>query len=249
MFDDQAITLENIKKDYAFILSGDEKDNIISGWQGNDILIGGAGDDVLKGGSGNDILNGGVGNDILNGGDFDKDRYEFEAGHGQDVVNDLGYMDKKNKDQRNDLVFKGASLADAEFIRSGNDLVIYAYGSADSVTLPDYFDTKNKNSRAFNFVFEDKSVTYEDMKKNRSFGVTKAKNGNDIVNLRKIASSDLADNSPLKGKFVSNHSNDPSAQIQNLLSAMAGFTPAIDDRLNSVEPIQQSMHLTSAPAY
>ncbi|WP_370386138.1 hypothetical protein ABW387_17165 [Snodgrassella alvi] len=249
IFDDQAITLENIKKDYAFIQSGDEKDNIISGWQGNDILIGGAGDDVLKGGSGNDILNGGVGNDILNGGDFDKDRYEFEAGHGQDVVNDLGYMDKKNKDQRNDLVFKGASLADAEFIRSGNDLVIYAYGSADSVTLPDYFNTKNKNSRAFNFVFEDKSVTYEDMKKNRSFGVTKAKNGNDIVNLRNIVSSDLADNSPLKGKFVSNSSNDPSAQIQNLLSAMAGFTPAIDDRLNSVEPIQQSMHLTSAPVY
>ena len=249
IFDDQAITLENIKKDYAFILSGDEKDNIISGWQGNDILIGGAGDDVLKGGSGNDILNGGVGNDILNGGNYEKDRYEFEAGHGQDVVNDLGYMDKKNKDQRNDLVFKGASLADAEFIRSGNDLVIYVYGSADSVTLPDYFDTKNKNSRAFNFVFEDKSVTYEDMKKNRSFGVTKAKNGNDIVNLRNIASSDLADNTPLKGKFVSNNSNDPSAQIQNLVSAMAGFTPAIDDRLNSVEPIQQSMHLTSAPAY
>ncbi|ORF02841.1 calcium-binding protein [Snodgrassella alvi] len=249
IFDDQAITLEDVKKDYAFIQSGDEKDNIISGWQGNDILIGGAGDDVLNGGSGNDILNGGVGNDILNGGNYEKDRYEFEAGHGQDVVNDLGYMDKKNKDQRNDLVFKGASLADAEFIRSGNDLIIQAYGTADSVTLPDYFDTKNKNSRAFNFVFEDKRVTYEDMKKNPSFGVTKAKNGNDIVNLRNIASSDLADNSPLKGKFVSNHSNDPSAQIQNLLSAMAGFTPAIDDRLNSVEPIQQSMHLTSAPAY
>ena len=249
IFDDQAITLEDIKKDYAFIQSGDEKDNIISGWQGNDILIGGAGDDVLNGGSGNDILNGGVGNDILNGGNYEKDCYEFEAGHGQDVVNDLGYMDKKNKDQRNDLVFKGASLANAEFIRSGNDLIIQAYGTADSVTLPDYFDTKNKNSRAFNFVFEDKSVTYEDMKKNPTFGVTKAKNGNDFVNLRNIASSDLADNSPLKSKFVSNNSNDPSAQIQNLLSAMAGFTPAIDDRLNSVEPIQQSMHLTSPPAY
>ena len=249
IFDDQAITLEDIKKDYAFIQSGDEKDNIISGWQGNDILIGGAGDDVLNGGSGNDILNGGVGNDILNGGNYEKDCYEFEAGHGQDVVNDLGYMDKKNKDQRNDLVFKGASLANAEFIRSGNDLIIQAYGTADSVTLPDYFDTKNKNSRAFNFVFEDKSVTYEDMKKNPTFGVTKAKNGNDFVNLRNIASSDLADNSPLKGKFDSNNSNDPSAQIQNLLSAMAGFTPAIDDRLNSVEPIQQSMHLTSPPAY
>ena len=249
LFDDQAITLEDIKKDYAFIRSGDEKDNIIFGWEGNDILIGGAGDDVLYGRSGNDILNGGVGNDILNGGDYEKDRYEFEAGHGQDVVNDLGDMGKKYLNQRNDLVFKGANLTDAEFIRSGNDLVIYAYGSADSVTLPDYFNTKNKNSRAFNFVFEDKSVTYENMKKNPSFGVAKAKNGNDIVNLRNIASNDLTDNSPIKGELVSNNSNDPSAQIQNLLSAMAGFTPAIDDSLNSVEPIQQSMHLISSPAY
>ena len=249
LFDDQAITLEDIKKDYAFIRSGDEKDNIIFGWEGNDILIGGAGDDVLYGRSGNDILNGGVGNDILNGGDYEKDRYEFEAGHGQDVVNDLGDMGKKYLNQRNDLVFKGANLTDAEFIRSGNDLVIYAYGSADSVTLPDYFNTKNKNSRAFNFVFEDKSVTYENMKKNPSFGVAKAKNGNDIVNLRNIASNDLTDNSPITSELVSNNSNDPSAQIQNLLSAMAGFTPAIDDRLNSVEPIQQSMHLISSPAY
>ncbi|OOX79612.1 calcium-binding protein [Snodgrassella alvi] len=269
IFDDQKITYENFIDKCSVIQSTDEKNNIIFGWEGkdilqggagddtlwgekgNDILNGGAGNDILNGGSGNDVLIGGAGNDILNGGDWHKDRYEFEAGHGQDMVNDLGNMGKKYQYQRNDLVFKGANLTDAEFIRSANgkDLVIYAYGSADSVTLPDYFNTKNKNSRAFNFVFEDKSVTYEDMKKNPSFGVTKAKNGNNIANLRKIASSDLADNSPLKGKFISNHSNDPSAQIQNLLSAMAGFTPAIDDRLNSVEPIQQSMHLTSAPAY
>ncbi|WP_370580336.1 hypothetical protein ABX022_16580 [Snodgrassella alvi] len=250
IFDDKTINEYNLYS-YPIIQCIDDKNNTIYGWNGKDILKGGPGNDILNGGSGNDVLIGGAGNDILKGGDFDKDCYEFEAGHGQDMVNDLGNIGKKYQYQRNDLVFKGVNLTDAEFIRSANgkDLVIYAYGSADSVTLPDYFNTKNKNSRAFNFVFEDKSVTYEDMKKNPSFGVTKAKNGNDIVNLRKIASSDLADNSPLKGKFVSNHSNDPSAQIQNLLSAMAGFTPAIDDRLNSVEPIQQSMHLTSAPTY
>ena len=248
IFDDKTIYDYNLSS-YPIIQYTDDKNNTIYGWDGKDILKGGAGNDILNGGSGNDVLIGGAGNDILNGGDWHKDRYEFEAGHGQDMVNDLGNMGKKFQYQRNDLVFKGANLTDAEFIRSGKDLVIYAYGSADSVTLPDYFDTKNKNSRAFNFVFEDKSVTYEDMKKNPSFGVTKVKNGNNIANLRKIASSDLTDNSPLKGKFISNHSNDPSAQIQNLLSAMAGFTPAIDDRLNSVEPIQQSMHLTSAPAY
>ena len=250
IFDDKTINEYNLYS-YPIIQCTDDKNNTIYGWNGKDILKGGPGNDILNGGSGNDVLIGGAGNDILKGGDFDKDCYEFEAGHGQDMVNDLGNIGKKYQYQRNDLVFKGANLTDAEFIRSANgkDLVIYAYGSADSVTLPDYFNTKNKNSRAFNFVFEDKSVTYEDMKKNPSFGVTKAKNGNDIVNLRNIASSDLADNSPLKGKFDSNNGNDPSAQIQNLLSAMAGFTPAIDDRLNSVEPIQQSVHLTSPHAY
>ncbi|MBI0182598.1 hypothetical protein H3V11_11735, partial [Snodgrassella sp. W8158] len=77
------------------------------------------------------------------GGDWEKDRYEFTAGHGHDVINDRGEDDAYYQSNRNDLVFKGANLADAQFIRSGTDLIIRAYASDDSVTLPDYFNYKN----------------------------------------------------------------------------------------------------------
>ncbi|NUE67079.1 calcium-binding protein [Snodgrassella sp. ESL0253] len=269
-FDDQTITLEDIKKDYAITQSGDEKDNIISGWQGKDILIGGAGDDVLNGGTGYDILIGGVGNDILNGGNFEKDRYEFEAGHGQDVVNDLGYMNKKNKNQRNDLVFKGANLADAKFIRSGNDLIIRAYGSADSVTLPDYFNNKNKNSRAFNFVFEDQSVSYEELKKKRAFILAESGKQKYSVNFNCDSNVDslsygnfsvfdagyeqgvantVAGSSAQQGGSFAGDWDGTAAQVQALLSAMAGFTAGIEGGLNSPEQIPQLTQMANVSAY
>ncbi|WP_275415227.1 calcium-binding protein [Snodgrassella gandavensis] len=270
VFDDQTITLEDIKKDYAIIQSGDEKDNIISGWQGNDILIGGAGNDVLNGGTGYDILIGGVGNDILNGGNFEKDRYEFEAGHGQDVVNDLGYMNKKNKNQRNDLVFKGANLADAEFIHSGNDLVIRAYGSGDSVTLPDYFNNKNKYSRVFDFVFEDQSVSYEELKKKRAFVLAESGKQKYSVNFNCDSNVDslsygnfsvfdagyeqgvantVAGNSAQQGGSFASDWDGTAAQVQALLSAMAGFTAGIEGGLNSPEQMPQLTQMANVSAY
>ena len=125
------------------ILNGGAGDDILWGGYGDDILYGGAGDDILNGGSGYNILNGGTGNDILNGNDGYKDRYEFETGHGQDVINDQAYDSQGYQFGSNDVVFKGAKLADAEFSRSGNSLVVRAYKSADSVTLLDYFIHNN----------------------------------------------------------------------------------------------------------
>ncbi|WP_239375385.1 calcium-binding protein [Snodgrassella gandavensis] len=196
IFDDQSVTYEDLYKDPIWgkssddILTGGDGDDILNGLDGNDILNGGEGDDILNGGNGYDILNGGSGNDILNGGDEHKDRYEFETGHGQDVVNDRGYDSQNYEHERNDLVFKGAKLADAEFNRSGTDLVIRAYGSTDSVTLPDYFNDSNHYSKAFNFIFDDQSITYEDIKKDYFFtesgdgkdNVITGWSGNDILN-------------------------------------------------------------------
>ncbi|WP_306807346.1 calcium-binding protein, partial [Snodgrassella alvi] len=143
------------------ILNGDDGDDILNGDDGNDTLNGGAGNDTLNGGAGYDILIGGTGNDILKGGDDHKDRYEFEAGHGQDIIYDKGYQG--HKDSYNDVVFKGTNLADAHFTRSGNDLVIQAYDTDDSLTLPDYFNYRNDYSRAFNFVFDDKVLSVDDI--------------------------------------------------------------------------------------
>ncbi|ORF35977.1 hypothetical protein BGI09_00025, partial [Snodgrassella alvi] len=160
---------------------GEDGDDLLNGDDGDDILIGGAGNDTLNGGKGYDILIGGTGDDILNGGDWEKDRYEFTAGHGHDVIYDIGYDHVSYQSQRNDLVFKGANLADAQFIRSGTDLVIRAYASDDSVTLPDYFNYKNYYSRSFNFVFDDQTISIDEIKNNYTFTQTGDDNDNVIT--------------------------------------------------------------------
>jgi len=116
-------------------LNGENGNDILNGDAGNDTLNGGTGNDILNGGAGNDTLNGGTGNDILNGGNSEKDRYLFQKGHGQDIINDMGRPNQTSA--INDLVFQGAKFADAVFTRSGNNLIISAYGSNDSVTLID----------------------------------------------------------------------------------------------------------------
>ena len=215
IFDDKTVTYENLKTDYGMTINGDAGDNTLIGGAGKDIMNGGYGndvlwgrngddtlnggdgndelngengDDILNGGYGNDTLNGGAGNDILNGGDFEKDRYLFQKGHGQDIIND---MSKPNQTSAiNDLVFQGAKSADAVFTRSGNNLIISAYGSNDSVTLIDYFDyilgkgetgeiDRTLDSRAFNFIFDDRTITYEYLKNNYTFTA----NGNDQNNI------------------------------------------------------------------
>ncbi|KES12141.1 Hemolysin-type calcium-binding repeat protein, partial [Snodgrassella alvi SCGC AB-598-P14] len=135
----------------------------------------GDGDDYLEGGSGYDILIGGPGNDTLKGGIREKDRYEFAAGHGQDTIDDEAYLSEKNT--WDEVVFKDARFADAQFIRSGNDLIIKAYGDSDSVTLPSYFTYFTK--RAFNFIFEDRTIGEQDIIKEITFTM----NGDDGDNV------------------------------------------------------------------
>jgi Ca2+-binding RTX toxin-like protein len=272
IFDDQCITYEDIKNNYSFIQNGDEKNNAIWGWDGNDILNGGAGNDTLWGGSGNDVLNGGAGNDVLNGedgydvlnggagndvlkgGDWHKDRYEFEAGHGEDVVNDLGYDSVVYQDRRNDLVFKGARLADAEFIRSGYDLIIRAYGSADSVKLPNYFNYGNVTSRAFNFIFDDQCISCDDLRNGMSFNLAGAGYQEDVVNLNRGA--DVLNYGGLYGFYAGfeqdsclNNEDVTASQVQNLLSAMAGFDAVVDDKLGLPEQLPQFTPLSNVGAY
>jgi Ca2+-binding RTX toxin-like protein len=164
------------------LYGGDGIDNLFGGAgndelygeNDNDYLSGGDGDDYLDGGNGYDILIGGSGNDTLKGGDWEKDRYEFTAGHGQDVIYDQGNAGDQN--QRNDIVFKGANFTDALFHRSGNNLIIKAYGNSDFVALSDYFN--NDYSRAFNFIFEDQTIGAPDINNK----ITVTLNGDDNDN-------------------------------------------------------------------
>ncbi|WP_239362269.1 calcium-binding protein [Snodgrassella communis] len=245
------------------ILHGQADDDVLNGGDGNDTLWGGFGNDVLNGGAGNDVLNGeagydvlngGAGNDILKGGDWHKDRYEFEAGHGEDVVNDLGYDSVVYQDQRNDLVFKGARLADAEFIRSGQDLVIRAYGSADSVKLPNYFNYGNVTSRAFNFIFDDQCISCDDLRNGMSFNLAGAGYQEDVVNLNRGA--DVLNYGGVYGFYAGfeqdsclNNEDVTAAQVQNLLSAMAGFDAVVDDKLGLPEQLPQFTQPANVGAY
>ncbi|MHA3081576.1 calcium-binding protein, partial [Acinetobacter sp. ANC 5502] len=135
--------------------------------------------DILNGGAGYDTLNGGAGNDILNGGDFEKDLYVFEAGHGQDIINDRS-SDWVYFNQFNDVQFKGANLADAQFFKVGNDLVIKAYGGEDSVSFTNYLDNSDNYSRDFNFIFADQTLSTSDIM-NRLVE-SDGTDGNDVLN-------------------------------------------------------------------
>ena len=147
-------------------LSGDSGNDILLGGTGNDTLDGGDGDDRLDGGEGDDTLVGGgghntliggAGNDSLYGGSWVSDTYIFAKGHGRDTVSDYA----ESAAQTDTLRFEGASSADVAFSRSGNNLVVKAYGGEDQVTINNYFDSYY--ARHIKFAFDDRTVEPKDM--------------------------------------------------------------------------------------
>ena len=138
------------------ILLGGIGNDMLSGEEGDDRLEGGEGDDTLSGGAGNDTLIGGAGNDLLQGGNWGSDTYIFAKGHGQDTVTDYASF----ADQADTLRFEGASSANVAFSRSGNNLVVKAYGGNDQVTVTDYFN--EQNARHVKFAFDDRTVEHFD---------------------------------------------------------------------------------------
>uniref|UniRef100_UPI00300834EE calcium-binding protein n=1 Tax=Acinetobacter sp. 161(2023) TaxID=3098768 RepID=UPI00300834EE len=160
-------------------LEGGAGNDTLNGGEGNDLLNGGAGNDTLNGGVGLDTLIGGSGNDVLTGGDYEKDIYIFQSGHGQDIINDRSY-DWGYFNQFNDVKFEGANFTDVQFLRVGNDLVIKAYDTEDSVTLKNYLNENDSISRDFNFIFADKTISTSDI-----IGMTMQLTGtdsNDVLN-------------------------------------------------------------------
>ncbi len=110
-------------------------DDTLKGNSGNDILYGDDGNDTLIGGLGNDVLSGGTGNDKLEG-ESGSDTYLFNAGDGQDEIDNLGY----NVYDADTLRFgEGLQAANAIVQRSGNNLLIRFEGGTDTVTIKNYF--------------------------------------------------------------------------------------------------------------
>jgi len=106
----------------------------LTGTAGKDTLLGGAGNDTLSGLAGNDTLSGGLGDDALNGGKGN-DTYLFARGDGHDTITD---QDSTwfNSDA---LKISNAKSSQLWFTRTGNSLDIAIIGTADKVTVQDWF--------------------------------------------------------------------------------------------------------------
>ena len=134
-------------------LDGGEGNDRLEGGNGNDMLLGGSGDDKLYGGSGNDTLIGGTGNDYLEGGSNGADTYIFAAGHGKDIVSDYG----SKVEHIDTLIFEEALSPDVLFEKSGNDLIVKAFGNEEQVSVSNYFSSGAY--RYVQFAFEDKMLS------------------------------------------------------------------------------------------
>lgn len=128
--------------DGADILDGGQGEDIISGGLGNDNLLGDAGNDILlgdvgnddlKGDAGNDMLTGGTGSDSLRGGSGD-DVYFFSMGDGVDTI-------YESSNSVTDTVIFDATItvADVDYSRVGNNMVLTIGTGGDSVSIHNWF--------------------------------------------------------------------------------------------------------------
>jgi Ca2+-binding RTX toxin-like protein len=109
----------------------------ITGFTSNDTIAGGQGNDTLNGGAGNDSLTGGADNDTLNG-EEGADTYIFARGDGVDTIASTGDTVAA------DILRFAADIGqrDIAFVRptpTSPDLVVQVRGTAQSITISNYF--------------------------------------------------------------------------------------------------------------
>lgn len=160
--------------DNADIIYGMDGNDLINGGAGDDFLHGGRGNDTLYGGDGNDTLIGGEGNDTLEGGGGN-DTYIY-AGDGKDTVLDEKwavvyeqqwkqnnyYTDyypvwveasKTLVDAGDDIVMFGKNVTpeDIAITKNGNDLVFALKGSNNTLTIKNWYTSKEQRVEKFQF--------------------------------------------------------------------------------------------------
>ncbi|WP_320174772.1 cadherin-like domain-containing protein [Maridesulfovibrio sp.] len=132
-------------------LHGDDSSSNLYGNDEDNIIYGNGGDDMIKGMDGNDTLVGGAGADTLAGA-YGDDCYLFNKGDGQDIVNDFSGYDVAHFGE-------GITQSDLWFSQDGTDLTIGVVGSADKVTVDNWF--KSSSWRVEEFQLSDGSVLME----------------------------------------------------------------------------------------
>jgi Ca2+-binding RTX toxin-like protein len=164
---------------YGGVIGGFGDNDTLIGGDGDDILCGLLGDDILRGGAGNDIvvdgwyndlygdpslndelgkgldtLEGGLGSDVLNGG-IDSDIYIFNPGDGQDQITDFDTTVGNN-----DTLRLGVGIAATDVLFSGvnNDLILSIPGTADQITIKNWFYQGTNHYRIEQLAYADGTV-------------------------------------------------------------------------------------------
>ncbi|MGZ8367018.1 MAG: putative Ig domain-containing protein, partial [Nitrospira sp.] len=127
------------------LLNGGEGIDRLDGGSGDDRLLGGAGDDQLIGGSGADHFTGGRGNDTSVG-NSGNDTYQFARGDGQDTILDVDTF-LGNQDRA--LFGTAIDPLDLVISRQANDLRLAIHGSADQVTVKDWYLGRTNHIETF----------------------------------------------------------------------------------------------------
>lgn len=120
----------------------------------DDQITGSGSADTIKGGDGDDVIDGGAGNDNLSGNNG-ADIYIFGKESGSDTITNA---DSDSLGTRSDTIRLQAGVGTDEVIfeRSGNNLIIKINGTADRLTVSNYFSADATTSNAIEFiVFED----------------------------------------------------------------------------------------------
>ena len=166
---------------------GGEGNDFILGYDGNDLIYGGTGNNTLSGGYGNDTLYGGKDNDLLDGDWGDDILY---ASSGQDTLSGESGSDTYIIDLTKDIT--GNTIIDNNYNKTGDrDTIIFKgvsstdiekiWGESNSMNLgnsynrifitfkdrPNYkvelLQPNLENHKMGEFIFEDKSYTYEQL--------------------------------------------------------------------------------------
>ena len=110
----------------ALNATGNGDDNVLTGNSAANILLGEDGNDTLVGNAGNDQLRGGLGNDT----------YQVTRGAGRDII-----TENDSAPGNSDLLLYGATINPLDLVlsRQVNDLRIALHGTADSVTIDNWY--------------------------------------------------------------------------------------------------------------
>ena len=121
------------------VLIGTGDAQTLDGGAGDDVLFGQGGADYLMGGTGNDELDGGSGDDQLDGGSGSNTYY---VGRGMDLI----VANTPDETAGRVVLDTTTALAQLAYGRRGNNLVISVPGTANGVTLTDFWVNGQANS-------------------------------------------------------------------------------------------------------